>query len=107
MAWLSEGITRPGSPSTPLARSGQQVRLHWHRRRATARLFAAEGALDDLATDIHAAGREAAVLAGDVRLKDYAQALAAEFGPQGVCVNAVMPGTVGTDMYWSKNNTAE
>lgn len=184
--------------------------------RATALLFAAEGArvvvgarraseLDQLVSEIHAAGGEVAALAGDVRLEDYAralvalaverygrldiafnnagtlgeggpstevsetgwsdaiainltgaflgakhqiaqmlrngggsviftstfvgytfafpgvaayaasksgligltQALAAEFGPQGVRVNAILPGAVDTEMYRTMNDTAE
>jgi len=35
------------------------------------------------------------------------QALAAEFGPSGVRVNAILPGAVDTDMYRTMNNTAE
>jgi NAD(P)-dependent dehydrogenase (short-subunit alcohol dehydrogenase family) len=35
------------------------------------------------------------------------QALAAEFGPSGVRVNAILPGAVDTDMYRTKNDTAE
>lgn len=56
--------------------------------RATALLFAAEGAkvvvgarraseLDQLVSEIHAAGGDAAALAGDVRAEDYAKALVA------------------------------
>jgi NAD(P)-dependent dehydrogenase (short-subunit alcohol dehydrogenase family) len=35
------------------------------------------------------------------------QALAAEFGPMGIRVNAILPGAVDTDMYRSVNDTAE
>ena len=75
--------------------------------RATARLFAAEGArvvigarrqgeLDDLATEIHAGGG-AAALAGDVRSEDYARALVAlaveRFGRLDIAFNNA--GTLG------------
>jgi hypothetical protein len=76
--------------------------------RATARLFAAEGArvvigarrqgeLDDLATEIHAGGGAAAALAGDVRSEDYARALVAlaveRFGRLDIAFNNA--GTLG------------
>jgi NAD(P)-dependent dehydrogenase (short-subunit alcohol dehydrogenase family) len=76
--------------------------------RATARLFAAEGAqlvvgarrqgeLDDLAAQIRAAGGQAAALAGDVRSEDYAQALVAlaveRFGRLDIAFNNA--GTLG------------
>jgi NAD(P)-dependent dehydrogenase (short-subunit alcohol dehydrogenase family) len=35
------------------------------------------------------------------------QALAAEFGRQGVRVNAILPGAVETDMYLAMNDTAD
>jgi NAD(P)-dependent dehydrogenase (short-subunit alcohol dehydrogenase family) len=35
------------------------------------------------------------------------QALAAEFGPSNVRVNAILPGAVDTDMYRTMNDTAD
>lgn len=49
----------------------------------------------------------AAYAASKSGLIGLTQALAAEFGPQGVRVNAVLPGAVDTDMYRDKNDTAE
>jgi NAD(P)-dependent dehydrogenase (short-subunit alcohol dehydrogenase family) len=49
----------------------------------------------------------AAYAASKAGLVGLTQALAAEFGPQGVRVNAVLPGAVDTDMYRGMNNTAE
>jgi NAD(P)-dependent dehydrogenase (short-subunit alcohol dehydrogenase family) len=79
--------------------------------RATAKLFAAEGAkvvagarrqaeLDSLVAEIAAAGGEAAVLAGDVRSEDYAKALVAlaveRFGWLDIAFNnAGIAGEVG------------
>jgi NAD(P)-dependent dehydrogenase (short-subunit alcohol dehydrogenase family) len=79
--------------------------------RATAKLFAAEGAklvvgarrqaeLDSLVAEIAAAGGEAAALAGDVRTEDYAKALVAlaveRFGRLDIAFNnAGTPGEVG------------
>ena len=79
--------------------------------RATAKLFAAEGAklvvgarrqaeLDSLVAEIAAAGGEAAALAGDVRAEDYAKALVAlavkRFGRLDIAFNnAGTPGEVG------------
>jgi NAD(P)-dependent dehydrogenase (short-subunit alcohol dehydrogenase family) len=49
----------------------------------------------------------AAYAASKSGLIGLTQALAAEFGPQGVRVNAVLPGAVDTDMYRDMNNTPE
>lgn len=49
----------------------------------------------------------AAYAASKSGLIGLTQALAAEFGAQGVRVNALLPGAVDTDMYRSMNNTAE
>lgn len=49
----------------------------------------------------------AAYAASKSGLIGLTQALAAEFGPSGVRVNAVLPGAVDTDMYRDMNNTAE
>ena len=49
----------------------------------------------------------AAYAASKSGLIGLTQALAAEFGPQGIRVNAVLPGAVDTDMYRGMNNTPE
>lgn len=49
----------------------------------------------------------AAYAASKSGLIGLTQALAAEFGPQQVRVNAVLPGAVDTDMYRDMNNTAD
>lgn len=49
----------------------------------------------------------AAYAASKSGLIGLTQALAAEFGPQGVRVNAVLPGGVETDMYREVNDTPE
>lgn len=49
----------------------------------------------------------AAYAASKAGLIGLTQALAAEFGPQGVRVNAVLPGAVDTAMYRDMNDTAE
>jgi NAD(P)-dependent dehydrogenase (short-subunit alcohol dehydrogenase family) len=49
----------------------------------------------------------AAYAASKSGLIGLTQALAAEFGPQGVRVNAVLPGAVDTDMYREMNDTGE
>lgn len=49
----------------------------------------------------------AAYAASKAGLIGLTQALAAEFGPQGVRVNAVLPGAVDTAMYRTMNDTAE
>jgi NAD(P)-dependent dehydrogenase (short-subunit alcohol dehydrogenase family) len=49
----------------------------------------------------------AAYAASKSGLIGLTQALASEYGPAGVRVNAVLPGAVDTDMYREMNNTAE
>jgi NAD(P)-dependent dehydrogenase (short-subunit alcohol dehydrogenase family) len=49
----------------------------------------------------------AAYAASKSGLIGLTQALAAEYGPQGVRVNAVLPGAVDTPMYHEVNSTAE
>ncbi len=49
----------------------------------------------------------AAYAASKAGLIGLTQALAAEFGPQGIRVNAILPGAVDTAMYRDMNNTAE
>lgn len=49
----------------------------------------------------------AAYAASKAGLIGLTQTLAAEYGPQGVRVNAVLPGAVDTDMYRAKNDTKE
>lgn len=49
----------------------------------------------------------AAYAASKAGLIGLTQALAAEFGPQGIRVNAILPGAVDTDMYREMNNTEE
>lgn len=49
----------------------------------------------------------AAYAASKAGLIGLTQALAAEFGPQGVRVNAILPGGVDTGMYRSMNDTAD
>jgi len=49
----------------------------------------------------------AAYAASKSGLIGLTQTLAAEFGSQGVRVNAVLPGAVDTDMYRGMNNTSE
>jgi NAD(P)-dependent dehydrogenase (short-subunit alcohol dehydrogenase family) len=49
----------------------------------------------------------AAYAASKSGLIGLTQALAAEYGPQGIRVNAVLPGAVDTPMYRAMNSTAE
>ncbi len=49
----------------------------------------------------------AAYAASKAGLIGLTQALAAEFGPKGVRVNAILAGAVDTDMYRAMNNTPE
>ena len=49
----------------------------------------------------------AAYAASKSGLIGLTQALASEYSPLGVRVNAVLPGAVDTDMYQEKNNTPE
>ena len=49
----------------------------------------------------------AAYAASKSGLIGLTQALAAEFGPQQVRVNAILPGAVDTDMYRDMNDTAD
>lgn len=49
----------------------------------------------------------AAYAASKAGLIGLTQALASEYGPQGVRVNAILPGAVDTEMYRDMNNTTE
>lgn len=49
----------------------------------------------------------AAYAASKAGLIGLTQALAAEFGPEGIRVNAILPGAVDTQMYREMNNTPE
>jgi NAD(P)-dependent dehydrogenase (short-subunit alcohol dehydrogenase family) len=49
----------------------------------------------------------AAYAASKAGLIGLTQTLAAEFGPHGIRVNAILPGAVDTPMYRAMNNTAE
>lgn len=49
----------------------------------------------------------AAYAASKSGLIGLTQALAAEFGPRGIRVNAILPGAVDTDMYRAMNDTAD
>ncbi|SCU93784.1 Uncharacterized oxidoreductase YxbG [Cupriavidus necator] len=49
----------------------------------------------------------AAYAASKSGLIGLTQALAAEYGPQGIRVNAILPGAVDTDMYRTMNDTEE
>lgn len=49
----------------------------------------------------------AAYAASKAGLNGLTQALAAEFGPKNIRVNAILPGAVDTDMYRGMNDTAE
>jgi len=49
----------------------------------------------------------AAYAASKAGLIGLTQALAAEYGPQGIRVNTILPGAVDTPMYRSMNDTAE
>src|SRR6185436_1342070 len=49
----------------------------------------------------------AAYAASKAGLVGLTQTLAAEYGPQGVRVNAILPGAVDTDMYRTMNDTKE
>ncbi|MEH6484728.1 MULTISPECIES: SDR family oxidoreductase [Pseudomonas] len=49
----------------------------------------------------------AAYAASKSGLIGLTQALASEYGPNNIRVNAILPGAVDTDMYRSMNNTAE
>ena len=49
----------------------------------------------------------AAYAASKSGLIGLTEAFAAEYGPQGVRVNAILPGAVDTDMYHEKNDTDE
>lgn len=118
IAFNNAGTLGPMGPSTELAEAG------WNETLAVNLTGAFFGAKHQIAQMLANGGGSviftstfvghtasfpglAAYAASKSGLIGLTQTLAAEFGPRGVRVNAILPGAVDTAMYRTKNDTAE
>ncbi len=118
IAFNNAGIIGEAGPSTGVSKAGFETTLSVN---LTASFLAAKhqigqmvknggGSVIFTSTFVgHTIGfpQVAAYAASKSGLIGLTQTLAAEFGPQAVRVNAILPGAVDTEMYQTMNNTAE